>query len=125
MVHLVDEDVKCRAPLRRALKEGSDCAIEAAYHTSCEINSEIINMMNTALELMKEACDYTDKDGLHLLKQAAVLALASVDVCIEEISDICTHCTEDSFIYVSRRENEITGQACRDNYNSISAIVLN
>ena len=30
MVRLIDEDVKCRGPLRRALKEGDERTIEAA-----------------------------------------------------------------------------------------------
>lgn len=121
MVHLVDEDVKCRAPLRRALSEGDERAIEAAYHTSCEINAEIINMMNIALELIVESCDYCSSNGRHLLRQSATLALAAVDVCADEILDICRHCTEDSFIYVSKRENEITRKICFDNYNSVLA----
>jgi len=119
MVHLIDEDVKCRAPLRKALKEGDSRAVEAAYHTACEINSEIINMMNIALELMREGVAYCDLDSAHLLKQAATLALSTVDVCIEEILHICSKCTEESFIYVSRRENEITRNLCFENYTAI------
>ena len=53
MVHLIDEDVKSRGPLNRALKEGEPRAIEAARQPASAIPAEIVNMMGKLLPLAK------------------------------------------------------------------------
>ena len=45
MVKLIDEDVKCHGPLRRALNEGDSRAIEAARQAAVSICLEVVNMM--------------------------------------------------------------------------------
>ena len=54
MVHLIDEDVKSRGPLKRAMKEGGEREIEAARQPAIAIPGEIINMMGQMLELADE-----------------------------------------------------------------------
>ena len=56
MVHLIDEDVKCRGPLRMAKKEGDARKIEACRQTSLSICTEIINMMSQLIDMAKELC---------------------------------------------------------------------
>ena len=57
MVYLIDEDVKSRNPLRKALKEGNEREIEAARQPAVCIAGEIINMMGQCLELMLELAE--------------------------------------------------------------------
>ena len=49
MIHLIDEDVKCRGPLRKARKEGDERTIEAAMQPAAAIANEIVNMMHQLL----------------------------------------------------------------------------
>ena len=56
MVHLIDEDVKCRGPLRMAKKEGDARKIEACRQTALSISAEIINMMSQLIDMAKELC---------------------------------------------------------------------
>ena len=53
MVQLVDEDIKCRAPITIAMMEKSQDKIDACLQPACAINAEIINMMLKALEFAK------------------------------------------------------------------------
>ena len=53
MVRLIDEDVKCHGPLRRALKEGDARAIEASRQTAVAICEEIINMKSKNYSLQQ------------------------------------------------------------------------
>ena len=111
MVHLIDEDVKCRGPLRRALKEGDERKIEATRQPAVAIPGEIINMMNQALELSRELVPLCPKDALHYLGELSMAAIRSARMFIIDMSD---KCSDDTYRYVIRRENEITLKACED-----------
>ena len=123
MVHLIDEDVKCRAPLRRAMKEGGEREIEAARQPAAAIAAEVINMMGQALELMKELCALCPKDALHYLGEAAELAMAAVRSARLYIVDLSDKCSDDTYRFVVRRENEITRNACKECADEILAAV--
>ena len=114
MVHLIDEDVKCRGPLRRALKEGDERKIEATRQPAVAIPGEIINMMNQALELSRELVPLCPKDGLHYLGESAELSLSAIRAARLFILDMSDKCSDDTYRYVIRRENEITLKACED-----------
>lgn len=112
MIHLIDEDVKARGPLRRALKEGDERNIEAARQPAAAIPGEIINMMGQALALSKELCALCPKDALHYLGESAELAMAAIRAARMFIVDMADRCSDDTYRYVVRRENEITLKAC-------------
>ncbi len=112
MVHLIDEDVKCRGPLRRALKEGDERKIEATRQPAVAIPGEIINMMNQALELSRELVPLCPKDALHYLGESAELSMAAIRSARMFIIDMSDKCSDDTYRYVIRRENEITLKAC-------------
>lgn len=114
MVHLIDEDVKSRNPLRRAMKEGSEREIEAARQPAVAIPAEIINMMNQALELMKELCPLCPGEKLHYLGEAAELAMAAIRSARLYIVDMSDKCTDETYRFVVRRENEITLAVCEN-----------
>lgn len=113
MVHLIDEDVKCRHPLRRALKEGGEREIEAARQPAVAIPGEIINMMGQALELSKELSALCPKEALHLLGESAELALAAIRSARMYIVDMSDKCSDETYRYIVRRENEITLESCK------------
>ena len=54
MVHLIDEDVHSRGPLRRAMNEGGAQEIEAARQPAVSIAREIVNMMGQLIDLAGE-----------------------------------------------------------------------
>ena len=107
MVHLIDEDVKARGPLRRALKEGDERNIEAARQPAVAIAAEVLNMMGQALELAKELTALCPKEALHYLGESAELAMAAVKSSRSYILDMSDKCSDDTYRYVVRRENEL------------------
>jgi len=113
LVKLVDEDVKCRGPLRRALKEGDDHAVEAARQVSVSICLEIVNMMGKCLEM---AADYAEDMsrtvdvGFYLL-ESAELAYAASLAAGGFIRMTAEKSADETWCYVMKRENELTMQA--------------
>ena len=112
MIHLIDEDVKSRHPLRRALKEGGEQEIEAARQPAVAIPAEVINMMGQMLELAKELCALCPKDAVHWLGECAELAMAAIRSARLYILDMSDKCSDETYRFVVRRENEITLSAC-------------
>ena len=108
MVRLIDEDVKCRGPLRRAYKEGGEKEIEASLYTACAINEEIISMMAKALELLLRLKSFECKKAFRFIIESSELAMAAVRVSRTAILDIAEKCIDETFVYVTKRENEIT-----------------
>jgi len=113
LVKLVDEDVKCRGPLRRALKEGDDHALEAARQVSVSICLEIVNMMGKCLEM---AADYAENltqgaDAVFYLLESADLAYAASLAAGGFIRMTAEKSADETWCYVMKRENELTMQA--------------
>ena len=108
MVRLIDEDVKCRGPLRRALSEGDALAVEAAHQPAVAIAQEIVNMMGQALELLEETAELTTAEGKTYCAAAAELALGAIKASVRYILAMSAECTDETYRYVIRRENEMT-----------------
>lgn len=107
MVHLIDEDVKCRGPLNRALKEGEPRAIEAARQPASAICAEIVNMMEKLLELTEELCALCPGEAAHYLAESTELAVASASCARDFILDMASYCSDETYRFVTRRENEL------------------
>ena len=107
MVHLIDEDVKCRGPLNRALKEGEPRAIEAARQPASAICAEIVNMMGKLLELTEELCALCPGEAAHYLAESTELAVASASCARDFILDMASYCSDETYRFVTRRENEL------------------
>ena len=107
MVHLIDEDVKSRGPLNRALKEGEPRAIEAARQPASAIPAEIVNMMGKLLELSQELCPLCPKEAAHYLAESTELAVASASCARDFILDMASYCSDETYRFVTRRENEL------------------
>lgn len=121
MVQLIDEDVKCRGPLRRARKEGDARAIEAAHQPAVAIANEIVNMMGQCLELLKELKASSQGEALTFVKAAAELALSAIRASMHFCIDMSLECGDETYRYVTRRENELTLAQCMAVYEEILA----
>ena len=108
MVYLIDEDVKSRNPLRKALKEGNAHEIEAARQPAVCIAGEIINMMGQCLEFMLELSEKCPVEHLHYLGEGAHLAVGAMKSCRVYIIRMADLCSDETYRFVTRRENEIS-----------------
>lgn len=107
MLHLVDEDVKSRGPLNRAIREGDTRAMEAARQPAVSISAEIVNMMGKGLELLQELSELCPKAAMHYLAESAELAMAAAKAAKHYIVDMSSYCSDETYRYVTRRENEM------------------
>ena len=107
MVHLIDEDVKCRGPLKRAMMEGDARTIEAARQPAVSISAEILNMMGKLLELAQELCPLCPKEARHYLAESAELAMAAARTARSYIVDMAAYSSDETYRFVTRRENEL------------------
>lgn len=114
MVHMVDDDVKARAGLNKERKAGIPENIEAAIHPACTINEEIINMLHQMLELSLECCALVEEENKHYLREAAQLAIGTINSCIDWLLDLTKECSDETYKFVVRRENEITLSDCEE-----------
>lgn len=114
MIHLIDDDIKARNGYRKELLAGDKIKIEASIHTACKINEEIINMMRQMLELEIEAIEIIDSQFKHYIKESAEFAMSSIRSSIIWILNIVDFCSDETYKYVVKRENEISLEYCND-----------
>ena len=119
MVNLIDEDVKCRGPLRRALKEGDARSIEAGRQTGVSICAEIIHMMQTDLDLALELIPFVDLVSASYLKESAELAFSAAKGCIPYILMMGSYSSDDTYRFVIKRENELNMKAMQESHQKI------
>ena len=121
MVKLIDEDVKCRGPLRKARKDGDERTVEAAMQPAAAIANEIVNMMHQLLELLDELAGFCAEEGKHFAASSADLAMGAICACQRYLLDLAAHSSDETYRYIVRRENQITLDDCRVRYDSILA----
>lgn len=121
MIQLIDEDVKCRGPLRKARREGDAQTIEAAMQPAAAIANEIVNMMRQLLALLDELADSCGDDGKRFAASSADLAMGAICACQRYLLDLAAHSSDETYRYIVRRENQITLDDCRVRYDSILA----
>lgn len=119
MVYLIDEDVKCRSLLRRAEKKGDEREIDAARQPACCICEEIINQMGNTLNLLSELADL-GKQGSMYISAAVHMSMAAMQSAMAFVLDMSAKSSDDNYVFVTRRENEIT----LENYSSAAQAVL-
>lgn len=123
MVYLIDEDVKSRNPLRKAIKEGNPQEIEAARQPAVCIAAEIINMMGQCLELMEELSAICPAEALHYLGEAAHLAMGAIRSCRVYILNMADKCSDETYRFVTRRENGLSLEKFSRFYETITVKV--
>lgn len=119
MVHLIDEDVKSRGPLSKALKEGDARSIEAARQPAGCISSEIVNMMGQCLQLMQELSSICPPCAVEYLGEGAELAMGSIKSCMIYLVSMADKCSDETYRFVTRRENELSLAQCNEAFNAI------
>lgn len=119
MFYLIDEDVKCRGPIKRAMSENSSEHIEACLQPAMAICSEIIGMMSTLLTLAEELCRIVGDTLPHYIFEASEYAMSAIRSSISYIFCMLKYSSDDTFIYVTRRENEVTYKEANDIYGRI------
>ena len=107
MVHLIDEDVKSKRPFARAKKEGGEREIEACIQTAACIDAEIVNMMKPCLEFLDELSPLCPAEERHLIREAAELAMCAVKVAQSVIFSYADQSSDETYRFVTHRENEI------------------
>ena len=121
MVKLIDEDVKCRGPLRRALKEGDDRTIEAARQSAVSICLEIVNMMGQCINLAGEMAVLAREEAKAELAAAADLAYGASKAAGRYILYMSSLSPDDTYRYVMKRENQLTMQDQKEAYERVIA----
>ena len=121
MVKLIDEDVKCRGPLRRALKEGDDRTIEAARQSAVSICLEIVNMMGQCINLAGEMAVLSGEEAKAELAAAADLAYGASKAAGRYILYMSSLSPDDTYRYVMKRENQLTMQDQKEAYERVIA----
>ncbi len=107
MVHLIDEDAKSKRPYARAMKEGGEREIEATLQTASCIDAEIVNMMKPCLEFLDELCPLCPVKEKHLILEAAELAMCAVKAAQSVIFSYADQSSDDTYRFVTHRENEV------------------
>ena len=119
MVYLIDEDVKCRSLLRRAEKKGDEREIDAARQPACCICEEIINQMGNMLALLNELAVLGKQGGMYI-SAAVHMSMAAMQSAMAFVLDMSAKSSDDTYVFVTRRENEIT----LENYSVVAQTVL-
>ena len=121
MVCLIDEDVKCRGPLRKAKKEGEEGKIEACLQSAVCIAAEIVNMCGHIVGFLNELAGLCPKSAVHYLSESAHLAVGAAESCKEYILDLADTSMDETYRFVTARENELMFETLHKSYNALLA----
>ena len=119
MVYLIDEDVKCRSLLSKAEKKGDAREIDAARRPASCICEEIINQMCNTLDLLTELADM-DRQGSMYIVASVHMCMAAIQSAMAFVLDMSSQSSDDTYVFVTRRENEIT----LEKYSAVAEAVL-
>ena len=119
MIHLIDEEVKSRRPLGRAVRQGGEREIEACLQTAACIDAEIINMMKPLLEFVLELCSLCNEDEKLFLAQSAELAMSACRVSRGIVLSFAAKSSDETYRYVTKRENEVFYAERKELYDRI------
>lgn len=122
MVHLIDEDVKARAPMKKHIADGADArTIEASRQVAVSITNEIVNMMGNCFDLMRELADIAADEAKRFIEEAAETALAAMKCAISYTRYVAEQSRDETYRFVAKRENEISLEQYTAVYNEIIA----
>lgn len=107
LVYLIDEDVKGRNIMRRALKEGDPQKIEAARQPACAISDEVICQMIHVVDMLEELCAFAPAECAVYLGSALELALSAIRCARLFVVSVSNAGSDETMAFVVRRENEI------------------
>ena len=123
LVYLIDEDVKGRNILKRAIKEGDPRNIDAARQPAAAISDEVICEMIHVVELVEELTERAPKESAIYLGAAVELALSSIRSARLFAVSMASGSSDDTYAFIVRRENEIRLEELRPRTEKILAWV--
>lgn len=121
MVYLIDEDVKGRNIMKRAVKEGDPQKIEAAREPAAAISDEVICQMINLVDLVEELIVFSPQESAIYLGSAVEYALSSIRSARLFAVHLANGSSDDTYSFVVRRENEIRLEALRPKTERILA----
>ena len=92
---------------RITLKDGDERKIEAARHPAISISGEIVNMMSQLIDMAKELSALCPKEAMHYLGESVEIALGAMKAARIYIVNMADQCSDETFRFINRRENEI------------------
>lgn len=111
MVYLIDEDVKGRNIMKRAIKEGDPQKIEAAREPAAAISDEVICQMINLVDLIEELSVFAPKESAIYLGSAVEFALSSIRSARLFAVHLARGSSDDTYSFIVHRENEIRMEA--------------
>ena len=112
MDHLIDEDVRCRGPIRKAFEDGDPAKITACCQSACAIAVETIDMMRTLLGFCDELRAFYYEGVPHYLFEAASLAGAAVESASIYIDSVTKLSDDETYAFITNREIRIYLEDC-------------
>ena len=122
-VYLIDEDVKGRNILKRAMKEGDPQKIEAAREPAAAISDEVICQMIQLVDLVGELSDCDVRESAACLGSAVELALGAIRSARLFVLQLAGGSSDETYRFVVRRENELRLQELKPKADKILAWV--
>ena len=119
MVHLIDEDVKCRNPLTIAFMENDQEKIDACLQPACAINAEVINIELKTLELASDLKAMAPDEAKQYILQCAELSMAAIKMSKTWILERIKVGSDETYDFITKRENEIYLQQAEELYGEI------
>ena len=106
-VYLIDEDVKGRNIMKRAIKEGDEQKVEAARQPAAAISDEVICQAINVIDLLDELAQLAPSSCATYLGSAAELLLAGIRSARLAVLQLAAGSSDETYRYIVRRENEI------------------
>ena len=121
LVYLIDEDIKGRNIMKRALKEGDPQKIDAARQPAAAISDEVICQMINVVDLVDELTAFAPKESAVYLADAAELALSTFRSARNFAVSMANGSSDETYSFIVRRENEIRMETLRPKAEKILA----
>ena len=120
MIHLIDEDVRSRNPLRQAMKKGVEYEIDATRQPAVSVASEIVNMAGMGLDLANKLADICTEDAKPYLMQYAYTAMGAAKTAVSYIISMSSKSSDETFRYVSKRQHELMMQENEQKFKKLT-----
>ncbi len=120
-VYLIDEDVKGRNIMKRAVKEGDPQKIEAAREPAAAISDEVICQSINVMELLDELASFAPAESAIYIGSAAELLMGAIESARLYVLCLASGSADETYAFVVRRENELRLEGLREPLERIRA----
>ena len=120
-VYLIDEDVKGRNIMRRALKDGDPQKIDAARQPAAAISDEVICQLINLVDLIEELTAYAPAESAAYIGSAVEYALSGIRSARLFAVHLANGSSDETYAFIVKRENEIRLEELRPKTEKILA----